>query len=217
MRHFPLAARLVRRDATQTSWGKHSRLPRRGGSQYVFSVDVGESLVARASWRMDSWSTAFFFMDTLVRELLNALPFSPPWRAPLCTPLERGCIELWDIETARFSVASCDASQQRCRVANSLKPVREATLKRPVTDCAFLFTPAEAGCKERPAGSGPRETECCGDRGRSGLWDTACRAHVFSVIRSGGRECPPHHEAPPLATLNTYQTRPPTQGYRVPS
>ena len=36
--------------------------------------------------------------------------FSPPRRAPLCTPLERGWVELWDIETARFSVASCDAS-----------------------------------------------------------------------------------------------------------
>ena len=71
--------------------------------------DVGESLAAGAPWRMDSRSTAFLFMATLVRKLLDAVPFSPPWRAPLCTPLERGWVKLCDIETARFSVASCDA------------------------------------------------------------------------------------------------------------
>jgi len=45
-----------------------------------------------------------------VRKLLNAAAFSPPWRAPLCTPLERGWVKLCDIEIARFSVASFDAS-----------------------------------------------------------------------------------------------------------
>jgi hypothetical protein len=101
---------------------------------------------------------AFLFPDTPVAKLLKVVPFSPPWRASLCTPLERGWVKPCDIETARFSVASCDASAVVPR--RWLKPVREATLKRPVTGCAFLFTPAAAGCKERPAGSGPQQAEC---------------------------------------------------------
>jgi len=48
--------------------------------------------------------------DTPVGMVLNAVRFSPPRRAPLRTPLQRGWVELWDIETARFSVASSDAS-----------------------------------------------------------------------------------------------------------
>ena len=96
---------------------------RRPTRAHVFSVDAAQSLAGRESQQMDSWSAAFLFMTTLVRKLLNLLPFSlpcllaclpwrvadAPWRAPLCTPLERGWVELWDIETARFSVASCDA------------------------------------------------------------------------------------------------------------
>jgi hypothetical protein len=74
--------------------------------------------IALPKVRRGGWTpAAFFFLDTSVGKLLNAVRFSPPgrvadapWRAPLCTPLERGWVELWDIEIARFSVASCGAS-----------------------------------------------------------------------------------------------------------
>jgi hypothetical protein len=56
-----------------------------------------------------SHAAAFLFLAPALGKLLNAVPFSPPWRAPLCTPLERGWVKLCDIETARFSVASYDA------------------------------------------------------------------------------------------------------------
>jgi len=70
---------------------------------------VAQALAERAPWWMASRIATFFLLDTPVGKLLNDVSFSPPWRAPLCTPLERGWVKLWDIETARFSVASCNA------------------------------------------------------------------------------------------------------------
>jgi hypothetical protein len=108
---------------------------------------------------------------------------SPPWRAPLCTPLERGWIELPDIETARFSVASLRASALESGFKLAEAGLR-SDAEAPCNWLCFPFHPRRGGVQ------------------RTARSKRATGSHV--TRRGGGQECPPHHEAPPLATLNSW-------------